>query len=347
MKIAHVNSSPGFSGGEVQVFLLLEGLRQRGHEVTLFAPPGSASEAEARQRNIPVRPYAPRGAADLFMMWRLRRALREGVFDLVHLHSGHAIWLGAMAARPLGMPIVATKRMDRRIRPGLKSLLIWQRWVDAAVAISPAVAELFHAARVPTARIHTICSVLDPARTRASRPRDRVRQSLACPPDVVALLSAGSLHQRKGMDVLLKALARLPDAPRHHLYIAGEGPERPALTQLAASLGLRARVSFLGQRMDTADLLNAADIFVIPSRSEGLGNAALEAMGCALPVVAGAVGGLRHVVADGTTGILVPPDNPDALAEALRNLIGKPQRRRDMGAAGRQRVTSHFTPSRW
>ena len=346
LKIAHIHSSPGHSGGEVQVLLLLTGLRQRGIASTLFHLPGSACGKRAASLGIPTLPLAPRNAADFPGMWRLRHALRSGKFDVVHAHTGHAIWMGSMAARPLKIPVVATKRMDRPIRRGLKSYLIWRRWVAAAVGISPAVVQQLRQANVPESRLHLICSVVDPARATAQRSRVALRHELATPANATALLALGSLDYRKGLDVLLAACSLWPaDAPPIHLWIAGDGPERQSLTEQARCLPPTIHIQFLGQRSDPADLLAASDIVVMPSRAEGMGNTALEAMASERPIVASAVGGLAHSIIPEETGLLVPPENPAALRAALLRLVRDPALRHRFARAGQTRVTTTFTPT--
>jgi glycosyltransferase involved in cell wall biosynthesis len=127
------------------------------------------------------------------------------------------------------------------------------------------------------------------------------------------------------------------------LWVAGDGPERAALTQLAGELGLDDRVRFLGRREDAADLLAACDVFVLPSRLEGLGVAALEAMAARRPVVASAVGGLAEAIVDGETGLLVPPDDVDALATALVRLVDDAVLRDRLGSAGPQRIADAYS----
>jgi glycosyltransferase involved in cell wall biosynthesis len=156
----------------------------------------------------------------------------------------------------------------------------------------------------------------------------------------VVLLCLARLHKRKGIDVLLRALGGMSARPR--LWIAGDGPERGALEALAHETGVDAQVQFLGMRSDAADLLAGCDVFVVPSRSEGLGVVALEAMAAARPVVASAVGGLAHAVVEGRTGLLVSPEDPDALARALARVIEDPALRESLGDAGPGRVAEGF-----
>ena len=156
--------------------------------------------------------------------------------------------------------------------------------------------------------------------------------ALPAPPGAPRLLALGRLHRNKGFDVLLRALPLLPGA---YLSLAGEGPERAALEALARGLGVADRVALLGWREDTGALLAGCDVFVCPSRHEPLGNVVLEAWSAARPVVAAAAQGPREVVRDGETGLLVPPEAPEALAAAVAALVADPPRRAALAAAGR------------
>jgi glycosyltransferase involved in cell wall biosynthesis len=161
----------------------------------------------------------------------------------------------------------------------------------------------------------------------------------------VRLVFVGRLVRQKGLDVLLEALARLPAGADYELTLVGDGPLRPALTGQAQALGLTSRLRFVGWagREDMPDLLRRADIFVFPSRDEGMPNAVLEAMATGLPVVATRISGNEEVVVDGQTGLLVPPDDPDALAGALARLLADRPLGRSLGAAGRERAGREYS----
>lgn len=350
LTIAHVDAETGFSGGEVQVFLLMEGLRRRGHRNLLVCPPGSRSEAEARARELETLAVPMRADLDLGSVLRIRSGLRSGGVDVVHLHSGRATWLGGLAARWAGLPAVSTRRMDRRVKRNWRTRLIYERLVMRAVAISPAVAECLRAGGVDPRRTRTIPSSVDPRALEPARGRADTRQELGVAEDEVLLLVLAALVRRKGIDVLLDALTRvhdarvLPGSGGIRLVVAGEGPERAALEEQASRAGLDGRVAFLGRREDKGDLLAACDVLVLPSRREGLGVAALEAMAAARAVVATRVGGLAEVVADGRTGLLVEPGDPDALAHALERVVGDPELRASLSAAGPERVAQGYLP---
>lgn len=341
LSIAHVDAEPAFSGGEVQVFLLMEGLGKRGHRSVLIAPPGSASEREGRARGLEVHAVPMRSSLDLPAVVRLKRTLERAQVDLVHLHTGRATWLGAWAARLARRPAVSTRRQERPVARSARTRLLYGRLLARTVAISPAVAECLRRGGVRAPQV--IASAVDPAALRPRRARAEVRAELGLAPEDFAVLTLCALVPRKGVDVLLRALAGLPGSPpRSVLLVAGDGPARAELEALAQALGLGARARFLGARTDKAELLAACDVFALASRAEGLGVAALEAMAAGRAVVATRVGGLGEAVVDGRTGLLVPPDDPAALAAALARLCDDPALRARLAAAGPGRVAEGF-----
>jgi glycosyltransferase involved in cell wall biosynthesis len=175
--------------------------------------------------------------------------------------------------------------------------------------------------------------------TAAAAPFDRTH--LATPAQAPLALALGRLHPNKGFDLLLQALAAVPDL---HLWIAGEGALRDALERLALGLGLDRRVRFLGWREDVPELLASADLLVCPSRHEPLGNVVLEAWAARVPVVALASEGPRELIEEGENGILVPLDEaPGGLARALARLAGDRVLRARLAAGGRRAYEAGFT----
>jgi glycosyltransferase involved in cell wall biosynthesis len=342
LTIAHVTGETGFSGGEVQVFLLLEGLRKRGHHSVLLCPPGSRSHHEAARRGIETRPIRTGNEWSLRSLWGVRRELLASAPDLVHLHTGRANWLGGLAAWRLGLPALTTRRMDRAVKRDARTRFMYGRVVRRAVAISGAVRARLVAGGVPTSMIRLIPSAVDPGALYPQQGRAAIRAEAGLASGELLLVVAALVH-RKGIDVLLDALARLAGDGLHPaLWIAGRGPAQPALERHARELGIAARVSFLGERTDVADLLAACDVFILPSRREGLGVAALEAMAAGRAVVATRVGGLAEAVVDERTGLLVPPEDPAALAAALARVLRDPELRARLAAAGPERVAEGF-----
>ena len=155
--------------------------------------------------------------------------------------------------------------------------------------------------------------------------------------------SIGRLDRQKGLDVLVDALASVPEA---FALLVGDGPERASLLAQAAATGVADRVEVTGWRDDARSFLGALDAFVLPSRFEGFPQAVVEAMLAERPVVASDVGSVADAVVQGETGLLVPPDNAVALAEALRMLRDDPGLRRELGRRGREKALAQFSTAR-
>lgn len=346
MRTVHVNGEKGFSGGEVQQFHLMQALRAAGDECMLLARRGGRAAEAGRAAGFPTVELPMASALDLRGILALRAALRRLRPDVVHMHTSRAHALAVFALLGLGCRArVATRRMDYPLRRNPYTRFLYGAGLDRVVAISEAVRAELLALGVPAARIRLIPSGIDLERFRplaeaSAEARLEARARLGVAPGERVVGSAASLHPRKGQDVLIRAAARLATPPL--LLLAGTGPARAGLEALAARLGVQARVRFLGQVEPVEPLLAALDLFCLPSRKEGLGVAALEAMAAGLPVVASAVGGLAESVLPEETGLLVPPDDPEALARALERLLADAGLRERMGRAGGARVGERY-----
>jgi glycosyltransferase involved in cell wall biosynthesis len=343
MHIIHVDPEMGFSGGEVQVFLLIDGLVARGHTCTVIAQPDSLVEQAARERNVPCRTLRMRADWDVFAVRKLTKILGDLAPDVVHLHTGRANWLGGWAAKRAGLTAVSTRRMDRDVKRNLKTRRIYGEFVARTAAISPAVLKQLHAGGVPPENTELIWSVVDPDQLQPTLPREQIRQDLGLHPGQPMVFAAGALVGRKGFDCLIEAFAKVPQGAV--LCIAGGGPEGGSLEGMVAALGVSDSVRLLGERSDMPNMLAAADIFAMPSRAEGLGIAALEAMAVALPVLASAVGGLQDLVLHGETGRLLPAGDVQAWAAALEWMLSDPETAQRLGRAGQRRVEQSFLPA--
>jgi glycosyltransferase involved in cell wall biosynthesis len=315
---------------------LLPALAERGVEVSFLGldDPSRAPEPFYEALHVPCeRVRAPRDVDPLLAM-RVRRAVRKA--DLVHTHLVHADVYGALGARRL----VSTKHNDDPFRAGLFRFVerALARRASRVVAITHALAR-FQVDRVglPAEKVEVIHYGLDdlPVAWGANAPDD-------VPRDARVLLAVCRLEPQKGVDVAVRAL---PDIRERHLgtrlVVLGEGPQRGELEQLARSLEVP--VHLLGRVPDVAAWLRRADVLVHPARWEGFGLALLEAMLAGLPVVATNVSSIPEIVGDGETGILVPPEDPTALASAVLRVFEAPG---EYGAAGRARARAEFSVAR-
>lgn len=345
LTVVHVDAEMGFSGGEVQVFLLMEGLRTRGHRCVLVAARASRATAEAESRGFETRHVHMRGDLDLASVVELSGMLRALRPDIVHLHTGRATWLGGLAAKAAKCPAITTRRMDRRVKRGWRTRLVYGRLTRKVAAISPAIARSLLEGGVDPSKIEIVPSTIDPARIVTRRGRAATRADLGVTERTVMFLTLAALVPRKGIPDLVEACARLGARGVDFVCcIAGDGPEREALENFARRGTQPERVRFLGRREDVGDLLAACDVFVLPSHAEGLGVSALEAMAAGRAVVATRVGGLADAVVEGLTGLLVSPLDPPELAEAMERVANDDALRSRLGAAGPARIAEKFLP---
>ena len=343
MRVLHVDPERAWGGGEVQVLALVSVLAARGHASTVAAHPEGPLARAAAAAGARIIPLGIANHFDVRAALVLRR-LAPG-FDVVHFHTARAHALAPLS-RGRGARLVVTRRMDYVPAGGPYVRFLYNRAVDAVIAISEGVRAALIRAGVRAERIRVVPSGID-ARALAAPPAARaaVRREWGLGDDEVAVVALGALEVRKGHAVLLAAAAGLASAaPRLRYVFCGEGRQAKALAGAAAALDGAARL--VGFRRDVAACLAAADIVALPSLQEGLGVAALEAMAAGRPVVASRVGGLAEAVVHEETGLLVPPGDPTALAAALARLARDPDLRARLGAAGHARVLARYTATR-
>jgi glycosyltransferase involved in cell wall biosynthesis len=276
---------------------------------------------------------------DLRCVPRLRSQIEREQYDLVHFHTKRAHTLSLWLPRGAGRPkYVVTRRMDYPEKRNWYTRRLYNQRVDGVVAISKTIVSLLTDAGVDGRKIRLIHSGID-----AGRFSDAAnRSSTHAGETVVGCL--GVLEARKGHRYLLEAASLLKSRGLKARYvIGGEGSLRAELEKQTASNGLSENTQFVGFVSDAPGFLADIDIFVMPSLYEGLGVAALEAMAAGKAVIASRVGGLAESVVDGETGLLVSAQDGAALADAIAQLIGEPERAREMGRSGRARVLKDFT----
>lgn len=334
------------SGAEKQMVLLAGGLPRDRFRVEVAALTRLGPlEAELRQADIPVTSIGKRLKLDPLALARLTRFLKAKRFDVVQTWIFAANTYGRIAARGAKVPVVITAEMAVDLWKGRRQLDIDRRlarWTDRVVGNSRAVVEFYRKAGIPEDRLAMIPSGIGAEEPPAVDPA-AVRLELGLAGDAPLVIFAGRLAAQKGVADLIAALDLLHyGMPELRTLIVGDGPLRSQLEELAHAFRLDSRVHFLGHRNDVPRLLAAADLLVLPSLYEGLPNVVLEAMRFAKPVVATAAPGTTEVVADGRTGLLVPPGDPPALARAMRTVLRDPDLARRLGAEGRTRVDAEF-----
>ena len=295
---------------------------------------GTGATTEYFELDRPVSPDCARWLVSLFRRQRIA---------IAHSHEFMMAVYGAWAAWRAGVPHVVTMHGGRYYAGRLRRRLALRAAVAMSgrlVAVSqPLVSQLSHDLWIRPTRITTIANGVrfTPA------VRSTLRGELALSDADHLVVAVGNLYPVKGHTHLLEALAQLASTyPQLHVAIAGRGELAGALKRQAADSGLAARVHFLGLRQDIANILAAADVFVLPSLSEGLPLALLEAMFAARPIVATAVGDVPVALAGGAAGQLVPPGDPTALARAIDRLLAQPFEAQQLGHRAQVRATAEY-----
>ena len=348
LQVVHGLPRGGLENGLVN---LLNGLPLDEFDQSVCCLDSRGEMADRVVRQVPIRVLGRR-PHDLALPVRLARIMRELKPDLVHCRNWNTWPDTVMAHRLAGRPGTLVWSFHgfadghwfprrRRIASRLLSLT-----TDRLFAVCRDAAERFaNLCAIPPERFEVLYNGVDCARFAPMTDRARLRRTLGFGDDEQVILTVASLTPVKGHATLLEAAARVAEASDRQLRFLwlGEGAERAALERRIDELGLGARVQMPGGSDRVPQYLAAADLFVLPSLLEGMSNAVLEAMASGLPVVANAVGGNPELVDHGRCGLLCPPGDAPALAEALLKLIERDDERQAMGRAARRRAEQIFS----
>lgn len=276
---------------------------------------------------------------DLKALVRLSRLLRTRQPDVIITHLWQANTIGRIAAFLANMHsrLIAFEHNVYDIVKSRKQFFadrLLQWWCKKIAVISHSVRDSVVAHGISQKRIVLIHNAIDVAHFSEAQPSG-IRHELGIDDDTFLYLHVGRLVPQKGVDILLRAFARQEEGV---LALVGDGIDRAAHEALARELGIEKRAFFLGIRQDIPALMRSADCFVLASRWEGFGIVLVEAMAAGLPIVATRVDGIQEVVEEGKSGLLVPPEDAEVFAEAMRQVRIDPHRRFSLVACGRERA---------
>jgi glycosyltransferase involved in cell wall biosynthesis len=354
MKILQLTSSVGFYGAERMIVELTDGLVRRGCDAMLLnlrsvARPDGRMIEKARATGIPAREIECRGRLDPVALHAMRRLIREEGIDIIHSHGYKANFYALLSRTPRVAGLVATCHNW----PGAGIMMRWYRMLDKAilrsfnkvVAVSGVLRHEIERSGVPGAKIVMVHNGV--SCQQAAFPTATKRREFTGGENSAIVTAVGRLAVEKGYGYLIDAAREVcAAAPGTRFLIVGNGPEEQALSTRIRGAGLEAHVRLLGRREDIADILAVTDVFVMPSLTEGMPMALLEAMAAGKAVVATPVGEIPRMIDDGRSGLLVRPRDARGLAEAIAGLLKDRQRAMMLGRAARQRVEADFSAER-
>ena len=282
---------------------------------------------------------------------RLARYIRAHRIQIVHTQVLASDVIGGIAARLAGQTLLFSTKSNMHYISGqglslLRNLPYWLSMYlpDQVIAVSEVMrSEILEHVHLSPERVVTIRTGIDVGSFGRAQARAASREELGLEHGDLALVYAGRLAGGKGLEYLIEAVRQaVADEPGLRLVLMGEGPLAGRLQELVLEAGLSRQTIFTGFRLDVPNLLAAADVFVLPSLTEGLPQSMMEAMAAGRAVIAASVGGVPEIVEHGVTGLLVPPRDSQALAEAILQLVKHPALRESLGANARAAALERF-----
>jgi len=354
--LAELAGSAAYGGGERYLELLCDRLDRARYRALLICPEPGPFVGRMKERGVETHLVHLAPLFNPLALWRLTRLLVRERVTILQTHGARANFYGRIAGRLAGVPVIISTVHNSLKDYEVRSLRRWLYTVLLRLTLPPVhriicVSEanrrdLIEECPAVAAKTQTVYNGVDPSAFSSQPDRQPVRKELGTTQGPV-LVTIGRLTDQKGHRYLLQALPRLLETwPQLCCVFVGEGELRDALYDMAIDLGVEQACRFVGVREDIADILAAADLFVLPSLSEGFPFVLLEALAMGRPVVASRVNGVPELIEDHKTGLLVPARDPQALAAAIREMLSDPTAASKMGADGRAVVRERFTVDR-
>jgi glycosyltransferase involved in cell wall biosynthesis len=353
LRIMEMIDKPSLGGGQTALLLLAENLDRSRFEVVISSGGDGPLAEEARQKGIAYVPVPLGKRLSLRPLREIAGVLRENKIDVLHTHGGIAGFYGRSAARRARTPaVVHTLHGIHYLHyrnPLLRRLYVflerkYSRLTDRLILVCQS--DLRQARRHRLAPEEKMTVILNGTEVRPELGTDdisRRRSELSWPLGRPVVGTVARLHRQKGVVNLLRAAPQiLSPFPEIKIAVVGDGPQSGTLRREAQRLGLEGRLLFLGERKDAASVMALFDIFVLPSLWEGLPFVLVEAAALGKPIVATAVDGVSEILEDGKTGLLVPPNDPSALADAVIRLLRDNEGARRLGERARALVPPRF-----
>ena len=343
--VLHTESSQGWGGQERRTLRECQGLLARGARPIVLCQPGSVLAQRAAEASIEVRTCRMRRSFDVFAVAAIARLIRAEGVDIVNTHSGRDSLLAGLAGRlSRRRPVIVR---TRHLALPITSKMSYSVLPHRVVTVSEFVRGYLIQRGVPAERVIAIPTGIDCARFQRDGVESGLRKEWGIDPIAPLVGTVAILRYKKGHHILLGAIPQVLAAmPEARFVFAGDGPQQANLAAKIAAMGLEGKVLLLGLRRDIPSVLNAIDLFVLPTLEEALGTSYLEAMAAGKAVIGTSVGGVGEVVRPSCNGYLVPANDPVALAQAIILALRDPAHLHAMGQAGRAQAGAEFSLGR-
>jgi L-malate glycosyltransferase len=341
IRVLHIDSERTWRGGQQQAAYLLEGMYKQGYQTALVCRPGSEFESYCQENGLPVFSIRMGGEVDFFCGYKIARICKKHGYNILHLHSAHAISTGLWAKFFYrSLTLIGVRRVDFHIRKNALSRFKYKTpMLDRLVCISRKIYEVAKEDGIPEDKLRIIYSGVDFTKFDNDFPDQQFRRELGIPENHVVVGTVAAMAWHKDYPNLLKAAKKVLDSQHNITFCAvGSGPDEKEIIALKKELGLGDRFILTGFRTDVGRFLKNFDIFVHASSMEGLGTSILDAQGVGLPIIGSYAGGIPEIIQHRINGLLVPVGNPDALAESILEMANNQSLRETLGKKGKETV---------
>ncbi len=348
-----MSGQTGWGGGEQQVIYLLEGLMERGHEVLLAVRPGTPLAQKAQDSGIPLFIINPINEGDPFTAIKIARKIWSWKPDLLHIHCPHAQMLCLIASWIAPKVLrIASRRVEFTIYRRHTFGVNWLKYrlgVHHYLAVSEAAKRGLIRDKMPEERVSVVYSGIDLSRRAWSPPEDfptwkkQKLNELGIPENYPIVATCGTVDVNKDPETLLHACKRASESQPFLALFLGSGPLLDHCKALARELGIERWTHFTGFREDVLDCMNVCDVYVQLSLQEGLGTSILDSLALGKPTIATEVGGTPEILGENQNGLLIPPQSPQALLEAISKYLQNPDYAQELALSGKSYVGEKFT----
>lgn len=344
IKVLHVDSEKSWRGGQQQAAYLFERMYKAGYETALVCIPGSEFHKYCEDNELPYYAVKMSGELDIIAGYKIAKICKEKGYNILHLHSAHAMATGIWAKLfNKKLKLIGARRVDFNIRKNPFSYYKYSSpKMNRIVCISGGIKKVMIQDGISDSKLVTIHSGVNLDRFRDDNPGDNFKKVNGIPDEHIVIGTVAAISGHKDYPNLLHAAKKVINETENVTFCAvGSGPDEEEVHALHKKLNLGDRFIFTGFRKDVGNFLKIFDIFVLSSYQEGLGTSILDAQGVGLPVVACETGGIPEIVYNDVNGLLVPVRDHDRLAESLLNLVMDENKRYEYGRKALETVKKY------
>ncbi|MBI5195238.1 MAG: glycosyltransferase family 4 protein [Nitrospirae bacterium] len=346
LTILHTEASKGWGGQEIRIFQESLKFAERGHKVLIACQEGSKISEKAKEAGFSVYivrmeyPIAPLGVGRFF------KIVKDEKVDIIHTHSSKDSWLAGIAGRISGTPVVRSRHLTTPVGQNCLTVFVYRHLCDIIITSGMHIRNtLITRNKLNPEKIVSIPAGVDTEKFNLNISGDKIRTELQLENSYPVVGTVAILRHWKGHRFLLDAVQRVAAVlPQVKFIIAGDGPQWNNLHEQIRSLGIERHVIMTGFRNDVPEIMSALDIFILPSvASEATSQVIPQALAVGKPVIATDAGGLSEIIEDGVTGLLIPPKDSGAIADAIIRMAKNKEEAEGMASRGRKKILEGYT----